>query len=1094
MYYRFFSMKRKKEKRIYFSLMLLSIFFFLSNPVSAQNSHSDLKTITGTVVDEVTGEPITGATIATEDKKNGTISDFNGNFSISLPSNVNVLQITYLGYVVQTVNLKGSEPLKIALREDQKTLSEVVVVGYGTQKKETLTGSIAMVSSKEILQSPTANISNALVGRVPGISSVQSSGEPGHDATTIRIRGISTLNSTGLDPLIVIDGIQSTSAMFNALDANEIESISVLKDASSTAVYGVQGANGVIIITTKKGESGTPKITLNYRYGISQISSKLKMLGSYEYAVFRNEAIDNDRNISLNSIKFTDTELWKFRYNRDYTSQEVDDMTFLTQEQKESLKNAPAMYYVSHDFFDELFGGSAPQQQFNVNASGGSKNIRYFTSVGYFSQEGIFQNAQYDGKNANSMYNRYNIRTNMDVDVFKNLEMSVQFGGQFENRSGIVGQNNATDEGSRHKQMLVMILGAPPFSSGGITSDGKLISQLVKTSHPFSAKGGGGVSPITYLLNTPILQETSSNLNINIVLKHKMDYLAEGLSVSGTVSYNDTYTKGIRKSQILPQYTAFRNPDNPNEIVYIGGITGPMSINDNVGNYKWNQLYMEAKLNYEHTFDKHAVTGMLLYNARQTKYPSLEYHVPTSLLGLAGRATYMYDNRYLAEVNIGYNGSENFPPGKRFGFFPAFSLGWIVTNESFFPKNDWLSWLKIRGSYGEVGNDKIGGERFMYLPQPWSTSSGYYFGNTNGSVSDPRYEGTYESIIGNPNVTWERSRKTDIGIDVNFFKNQLTFTGDLFREKRDNILYYLESSVTALLATTLSPSNIGKVDNHGFDLSINWRHKIGNFNYGIGANVSYARNIIKYKDEPKYPYEWMNETGFSVGQYKGYKYDGFYNNESEAYNRPYGTVDNNKVQQGDIRYIDINGDGKIDNYDRVPIGYSNLPRYAFGGNVNMEYKGFTIALLFTASSQGSMPMSSFYILNPFYQTNGGALQFQYDGRWTPEKAEQGIEPDYPRASMNNYSTQNGEPNDLWLRSSQFIRLKNAEIGYEIKKKSLKRLGIPSVRIYVNGNNLYTWGSKLISGYDPEQMDINGAADGYLYPPTKTFNMGVNIQF
>lgn len=1085
----------KKDYRFFLLCFLCFLSLILCFPANAQNAQSNFKTITGTVIDEKTGEPIVGATIATEDKKIGTISDVDGNFRISLPSTVNTLQISYLGYITQSVSLKGSAQFRIALRENQEMLSEVVVVGYGSQRKETLTGAITALSSKEILQSPTANISNALVGRVPGLSSVQSSGEPGHDASTIRIRGIATLNGDGVDPLIVIDGIQSTFAMFNSLDANEIESISVLKDASSTAVYGVKGANGVIIVTTKQGVSGAPKISLNYRYGISRISSKLEMLGSYEYAIFRNEAIDNDRNTSLNSAKFTETELWKFRYNRDYTPREVDDMTFLTPEQKEALKNAPAMYYVSHDFFDELFGGSAPQQQFNVNLSGGTERMRYFTSVGYFSQEGIFQNAEYAGKNANSLYDRYNIRTNINVDVFKNLEMSVQFGGQFENRSGIVGQNNATDEGARHKQMLVMILGAPPFSPGGITPDGKLVSQLEKTSHPFSSKGGGGASPTTYLLNTPVRKETVSNLNINTTLKHKMDYLTKGLSVSGTIAYNDTYKKGILQSQTLPQYTAFRNPDNPNEIIYIGGITGPTSISDNTGNSKWNQLYLEAKLHYERTFDKHAVTGMLLYNAQQTNDPSLTYHVPTSLLGLAGRATYMFDNRYLAEINIGYNGSENFPPGKRFGFFPAFSLGWIVTNESFLPKNDWLTWLKIRGSYGEVGNDKANlKQRYLYLPQPWLTSDGYYFGNNNGSSSDPRYSGAYESIIGNPNVTWERARKINIGLDANFFKDRLSFTGDLFREKRDNILWNLDGSVSALIATPLSSVNIGKVTNNGYDLSINWHDKIRDFTYGIGANVSYARNIVEYMDEPEYPYEWMNKTGFSLNQYKGYTSAGFYNNNSETYNRPYGTVDNNKVQPGDIRYVDIDGDGKIDDHDQVPIGYSNLPQYAFGGNVNLGYKGFSIAVLFTASYLGSMPMSSFYVLNPFYQTNGGALKFQYDGRWTPEKAEQGIEPAYPRASMNNYSTQNGEKNDLWLRSSEFIRLKNAEIGYEFKGKTLKSLGMSSARIYLSGNNLFTWGSKLINGYDPEQMDSNGAADGYLYPPTKTFNLGVNINF
>jgi TonB-linked SusC/RagA family outer membrane protein len=880
--------------------------------------------------------------------------------------------------------------------------------------------------------------------------------------------------------------------MFNALDANEIENISVLKDASSTAVYGVRGANGVIIVTTKRGVSGAPKVSMNYRYGVSQVSSKLKMLGSYEYGIFRNEAITNDDNRSLNSYKFTETELWKFHYNRDYTPNEVNNMN-LTDEQKASLINAPALYYVSHDFFDELFGGSSPQQQFNVNVSGGSEKIRYFTSVGYFSQEGIFQNAKFAGKNANSLYDRYNVRTNMDVNVVKNLEMTVQFGGQFENRSGIVGQNNATDEGARHKQMLVMILGAPPFSSGGI-SDGKLVGQLEKSSHPFSAKGGGGASPTAYLLNTPVRKEMVSNLNVNITLKHKMDYLINGLSASGTISYNDIYRKGILQSQTLPTYTALRSPENPNDIIYIGGITGPTSISDNNNNYYWKQLYLEGRLNYDHTFGKHAITAMGLYNVQKREYLGLQYNLPQILLGFAGRATYLYDDRYLAEFNVGYNGTDQFKKGSRMGFFPAFSLGWIVSNEAFFPENDWLTWLKFRGSYGEVGNDKIGGnQRYYYLPDVWSGSGGYYFGNTNGSTSDPRYAGAYESFVGNPDVTWERARKLNIGIDVNFFKDRLSFSGDLFQETRNNILITL-GTVPAIVAATLPPANIGKVSNKGYDLVAGWKDRINQVNYGLGFNISYARNTVKYMDEPPYPYEWMNKTGFTVGQYKGYRSDGFYNNISEAFNRPNGNTDGNKAQPGDIRYIDIDGDGKIDDNDKVPIGYANLPRYAFGGNVSLGYKNFTITALFTASYQGTMPMSSFYILNPFYQTNGGALQFQYDGRWTPEKVEQGITPTYPRASMRTFDTQNAQPNDFWLRSSEFIRLKNLEVAYEFKGKTMKRLGMGSARVYVSGNNLYTWGSKLISGYDPEQLDANGASDGYLYPPTKSFNIGVNIHF
>ena len=1080
------------------------ISFILSLPLYAQTSSAaGKKTISGVIIDEKTKEPIIGASIVTEkDKTIGTISDYLGKFQLSLPQDINVLQVSYLGYATQRIELKGRSQLEIILQEDVQMISEVVVVGYGTQKKETLTGSISVIGNKELVQTPTANISNALVGRIPGISSIQSSGEPGDNASTIRIRGAATLNDAGNDPLIVIDGIQSTMSTLNALDANEIQNISVLKDASSTAVYGVKGANGVIIVTTKRGESGAPKISLSYRYGVSQLASKLKMLGSYEYALFRNEAIRNDMDTGKNSFIFSDDDLWKFKNNRDYTPSEIASMN-LTPEQKTALANSPAFYYSSHDYYAEQFGASSPQQQFNVNISGGGDRMRYFTSVGYFSQDGVFNNSQYAGMNANSSYNRYNVRSNLDIDVVKNLKLSVQFGGQFEDKAGIMGANGTTDSYDRHKEMLVMIFSTPPFRGPGIV-DNKLISTFVTNLNPLQSKGGGDYSPAAYLLTRPMLSQNISTLNSTATLKHTMDYLIPGLSVSGTISYNDVYQKGVVTQQWVPTYSAARNPENPNEILFFGGVTQPTNVwenkyNDNELNNKWNQIYLEAKVDYSQTFGKHAVTGLILYNAQKTRDPSLAYNVPAGLLGFAGRATYMYDERYLAEFNIGYNGSENFPPGKRFGVFPAYSLGWIISNEKFFPKNDWLTWVKIRGSYGVVGNDQIGGRRFMYLPNTWayggtSPGNGYYFGNTNGSSMDPYYTGSYESTVGNPNVTWERAKKTNIGAEVRLFKDRLSFVGDLFQEKRDNILWYL-GTIPGIVAATLPPANIGKVSNKGYEIQLSWSDRINNFNYGISANVSYARNKIEYEDEPSYPYAWMNATGFSLGQYKGFKSEGFYNNDAEASNRPYVSIDGNKVQAGDIRYVDIDGDGVIDANDKVPIGYSNLPQYTFGSTINLGYKGFYATVLFTGSYKGSMPMTSFYILNPFYMTNGAALQFQYDGRWTPEKVAQGIEPTFPRASLRNYDTQNGAMNDLWLRSSQYIKLKNVEIGYNFTKLgSLKRMGLSGVRIYVNGNNLYTWCSKLIDGYDPEQMDSGGASDGYLYPPMKNYNFGVNVQF
>lgn len=1078
---------------------LLKVFFLFLFNVFLLSLNAQNVVVQGTVSD-TEGTPIIGASVIGTGTNVGVTTDIDGNFQLSLPPDVTTLTVSSVGFSTETVSI-SSGIMRITLSEVVSELSTVVVVGYGSQRKETLTGSIAVVSNEALIQSPTANISSALVGRTPGLISTQASGEAGNDAATIRIRGLATLNESGHEPLVVIDGIQSTMATMNALDANEIENISVLKDASSTAVYGVRGANGVVIVTTKRGDVSKPSINFSYRFGLTQVVSKLKMLDSYRYALYRNEAIHTDKDPGKLPYLFDDIELWKFRYNRDYTPDEIDLMD-ISEDQKEQLRNSPALYFSSHDYIEEQFGGTSPQHQYNINVSGGADRIKYFLSLGNFRQDGMF-NTVYRGSSVNSFYNRNNLRSNIDVNFHKNLKVSFDFGGQFATKSGILGgatDGSVTGDYARHKAMMVTILTNTPFVGPGIIDD-NLVSSYVSSVSPLQSKGGYGYSPETFLLTRNHLTSNTSNLNSTIRIEHLMDYLTEGLSVSGAVSYNDLYTKGVVTQNNVPTYSVYRNPSNPNEYIYAGGIENPKTITDNLYNYKWNQLYLEGKANYTRSFGVHHLTSMLVLNAQRTFDPSLQFRVPSSLLGFASRVTYRYDDRYLAEFNMGYNGSENFPEGKRFGFFPAFSLGWIVTNESFFPKNDILTWMKIRGSFGEVGNDKIGGRRFMYLPNTWgylsrSSGNGYYWGNTDGTARDPHYEGAYESSVGNPNVTWERARKSNAGVDINFFKDRLTFVGDLFLEQRNNILWNL-GTVPGIVATTLPPVNIGKVNNRGYEIQVRWNDRVlGNdLFYGIGFNVSYARNRIEYMDEPEFQYQWMNTTGFSLGQYKGYSVEGFYNNHEEASNRPHVSIDGNKVQAGDFRYVDIDGDGKIDANDRVPIGYSNLPRYVFGGNLDFEYKGFSLSLLFTGSYKGSMPMTSFYILNPFYMNNGAAFFFQYDNRWTPEKAEQGISATFPRASMRTYDSQNGAMNNMWLHSTQFLRLKNAEIGYNFTKLGkLKNLGLSGIRIFANGNNLLTWFSKLPSGFDPEQQDSGGASSGYLYPPTRTYNVGFNVQF
>lgn len=1055
--------------------------------------------ITGKVLD-TEGNPLIGATVILKDGTkvlNGMVTDVKGTFRTKAQPE-NTLDISYVGYITASRKVGTATHFEIVLESDSQMVGEVVVVGYGAQKKETLTGSVAVVKSATIIESPTSNISNALVGRIPGVSSVQSSGEPGDNQTTLRIRGVATLNSEGQDPLIVIDGVQSTVEAMNTLDPNEIQSISVLKDASATAVYGVKGANGVAIITTKRGTSGAPRINLSYRFGVTQLSSKLKMLDSYRYALLRNEAIANDGDISKNQYLFDKYELWKFQANRDYTPDEVDAMN-LTAEQKAALNNRPGLYYRSDDWFDKQFGGVAPQHQFNINISGGSDRLKYFASVGYLEQEGLFDNAKYQNVDNNSNYSRYNFRSNVDIDVTKTLKLSVDVGGSIQNSRGILGKDgDITSATSRHKQMLIQILSGSPFVGPGMI-DGKLVEEYVKALNPLDGRGTG-YAPTPYLINSSLLDTRTTDISSTIRLRHTMDYLTRGLSISGTVSYNDTHRKSRIETRYPQRYKVGRNPEDPNEILFFGGTTSPTDVKDNQNSYnnKRNSFYLELKAEYNRTFGRHSVSALILYNAQQQRNPSLAFHVPSGMIGSAGRITYSFDNRYFAEFNAGYNGSENFPEGKRFGFFPAYSVGWIVTNEKFLPKNDWLTFLKIRASYGEVGNDKIGGNRFLYLPSTWeylkgmANGNGGYFGPSDGSALPIYYAGAKESRLGNPDVTWERAQKTNVGIDINFFRDRLAIVADYFNEDRRDILWSY-GSTPGFVGATPPYGNIGKMNNKGYEIQVTWSDHISEFHYTIGAGVSYAINKIIYQDEPANPYPWMNSTGFSYGQYKGYHTDGFYNNADEVNNRPYITMDGNKVQPGDIRYIDLNGDGIIDSQDIAPIGYSNLPRYTFNANLGLEYKGFSLSALFTGACDGSMPISSHYMLNPFYMQTGSAQVFHYEDRWTQDKADRGIAAKWPRASLRNEDTQNGAMNDLYLQSTDFIRLKNLEVGYTFNGRRLKKIGISSVKVYLSGNNLYTW-SNMLPGYDPEQADSGGAADGYLYPPTRSYNIGINIQF
>ena len=1065
-------------------------------------------------VTDTTGKGIENVAVRIKGTTRGTLTGHLGEYSLMNVPNDAVLEFSYIGMKTQDVPVNSRSNISVTLYVQSTDLNDVVIVGYGTQRKINITGAVGTITGKELTQIPVSNVSSMILGTVSGITGVQASGEPGRNSASIYIRGVSTYGSQ--TPLVVIDGVQQPEENafneMNNMDANDIATVSILKDASATAVYGIRGANGVIIITTKRGAVGKPTLSLSVNGGFTQAASLMKTVNSYEYALMRNQAIKTQaKDFGDNSYLaylFSNDDIWKFQHNRDYTPAEVSAMN-LTDAQKAQLNASPAIYYGSVDWMQEEFGGTGPQQQYNLNITGGTDHIKYYTSLGYFGQGSILNNTNYAGSNTGSSFSRYNFRSNFDINVTRDLLVSVNMTGEFGTTSGPGAASTAStgpyDMTNRYKAIMQYIFDANPFYSPGLI-DGHLINYFEGSpgtyANPLGLKVGasiGNQNPIYNLLTSGSEKLYSTLLSSTVTVKYDLQDVTKGLSAHVSTNYQGEYVKSVSYYPSLPVYSVRRNQENPNNLDFFNGAVGANNFNTNPGhNSSWYKMYYEGGLDYNRKFGSHTVSGLLLGTAQKYSMSSDAYNTPSGLMGFVGRVTYNYKERYLAEANIGYNGTEQFAPGHRFGFFPAYSIGWIVTNEPFLKKNDVLTYLKIRGSYGEVGNDQlvVNGvtRRYLYLPSTFNTGqTGYYWGNSNGSVQNPYYSGTTEGTIGNPDVTWERSKKLDVGLDARFFKDKLSLTLDFFKENRSNILTDIQTipAVYGVPVTAVPPANIGKTTNQGYEVALGWTDKIGQVSYYINGSVSYAKNKILYEAENPNPYPWMNQTGHSIGQYFGLVSDGFYNTTEELNNRPYNTFTNNLATLGDIRYKDINGDGIIDNKDEVPIGYPNIPEFYFNLKLGASYKGFDIAILFIGSARGSYYLPAGLTI-PFYKNAGNVMKWEYDGMWTPEKVASGQKITYPRPQIGADPTSNNFlTSDFWLVSNNFKRLSNLEIGYTISKHSfLQHTVINAVRFYANSNNLLTWGNAL-KGLDPQTQDLNSP---YVYPMTRIISFGANIQF
>lgn len=992
--------------------------------------------ISGNVTDQE-GEPLIGVNIQVKGSNKGTATDFEGNFTLEDIDENAVLVLSYVGYETQEVLVAGMSNLNITMISDSQLLDEVVVVGYGVQKKISITGAISSVSSNDIVQSPVSNVASSLAGRVTGFSSVQLGGKPGDDDPKLFIRGIASLSESNSRPLILVDGVERE---FNRLDPNEIESISIMKDASSTAVYGVRGANGVILVTTKRGEAGAPKISFTSNYGRQRPTNLMKMVDSYTFATTFNEAQRNDDPNAV--VRFSPEVVEKFRTGSD------------------------PLLYPNTDWTDYLMKPSSFNLQNNINIRGGDEKVKYFVSLGYRNEDGLWKKIfPYDN---NFSYNQYNLRANLDFNVTKTTSVSLTSG----NIAGTLKQPYNSQPDNRFFERMYW---AQPYSSPGLVDGhesrvGPHIPDQIKTG--FDTGGDGKVSRRT------------NNLSFDLGLRQKLDFITKGLGFRTKVAYNyrmyQEKTQRKRRSwyNLSPLYVY--EPDAPEETR--NDVAIRRSGNDGIFTYsEGNSLdmnwYMEAALDYNRSFGDHSVTSLIMYNQSKKYYPSPYRDIPSGYVGLVGRVTYNYKFKYFIDFNAGYNGSENFAKGRRFGFFPAVSGGWVVSEENFMKQVPVISHLKLRGSYGLVGNDKIGGSRFLFLPDTYNANDGGY----NFGTTVPQNQITAgESTIGNPLVTWEKSRKQNVGVDVRFFNGDLGVSYDQFYEKRSDILI-TRRTTPAFIPVKLPPSNLGKVTNKGFEIEVEWRKNKRDFGYFISANLSRARNKIVFNDELPQAEPYMERTGRSVGQTFGYVYDGFWS-EDDIENVSAFPVSWYTPHAGDMRYKDLNNDGVVNELDQTAIGRPINPEITGGLRLGMNYKNFDWFVLFNAAGQTSRELEG-PLRTPYVGNFRNTAQWLIDGRWTPETAETATN---PRFSINGLDYNYKTTSDFWMKDASYIRLRNAEIGYSLT--NIEQVNISKLRFYVNGYNLLTF-SKL-KVIDPE------AETGVklLYPLMQMFNFGLNITF
>ncbi len=1027
------------------------------------------KELSGTVKDPK-GLLLPGVTVMVKGTTLGTITDNEGNFRLSVPVDAKTLVFSFVGMKTQEVVIAAKTSFKIELSEETFGLDEVIAVGYGSQKKMTMTGAVSKIKGESLLTSPVSNITNSLQGKVTGVTTIQQNGQPGLQNADIFIRGRATFGDA--TAIVIVDGIER--ADFGSMDPNEIESMTVLKDASSTAIFGIRGANGVLVITTKLGKETKPTISYSGNVSGNFFIDFPQRLDAYETAKLQNIGAHNNGKSAGWNFYWSDAELEHFK---------KQDLPY---------------QYANVDWMKKIIRKYNMQTQHNLNVQGGTKKVKYYISAGYMYTGGILNEFPSTiGIKTTDSYKKYNFRSNLDFDVTRDLRVSLKVASIMEN----IYQPRP---GGNLGGLFYGTLNIPSNRSSVYTPDGRYAVGFFTPGHIPN-------NPIADITQTGYMNGQKNKIETNLDIDLKLNWLTKGLSFKTLLSYDNAMNSYLQQSAAYAAYyvdritgSVIKSPSYLDDTVL-----SALAVNDTWGPRGGLSYNLQSGFDYSREFGKHNLTGLVRFTRRLTEINSAA-DAPYVYQGVVSRLTYNYDNKYLLEASMSYNGSENFPQGKRYGIFPSGSVGYILSNEAFFKENiSKINFLKIRGSLGLVGNDKFPGgtSRYLYLdeysvsaattnwdkPNATHPGSAYYFGQPN---APSKYEVMAHSRIGNPDITWEKGLKADIGIEIGFFKDKIKLNADYFYEKRSDILMDPRGRLTSY-GEDYPKLNKGIVQNQGYEIELNMHEKFGEFNVGLMATISHQVNRVLDADDPAGIPDYQKLAGKRVGQFFGYETAGFYGSQQEiddSNNKVAGAWPINsmaKVVPGDLKFIDYNKDGIINSMDKHPILTSNLPEYNYSFTPTISYKNFTLLVMF----QGTLKSMSDYLQTYNY------FNYMKDS-WTPENVAAGKSITWPAIYDGWWSPSYGPEfsNDFTIKSNNYLKLRNLEFSYQVPAAFAKRLSMSAVRLYISGQNLATWSSfKDFYDVDPE-VYIGGTGGSqttkreYAYPLARTINFGVNVQF